>query len=143
MIVSKSKDAEPVAYTCQRLGHKTALGSSRKGNVDKGGAAAKAEMIELLKMGYPGAVTVDGPRGPALKVKRGIIEMAKESGAMIVPYTIKAQRKITFNSWDNFQLPLPFTRIKVFYGRPVDVSALSVEQGQVAVEQAMLEAHNS
>ena len=43
---------------------------------DKGGKEAKDEMIEMLRTGLPGALTVDGPRGPAHVVKPGIIEMA-------------------------------------------------------------------
>ena len=56
VIVSKSKDAEPVAFTCARLGHKVTRGSSKKQGVDKGGAAAREEMIEFLKQGFQPAL---------------------------------------------------------------------------------------
>ena len=86
VIVSRSKDAEPVAYTCRKFGHTVVRGSSRKGNVDKGGKAAAQEMIEVLKSGLPGSVTVDGPKGPAKKVKGGIIDMARKSNTSLVAY---------------------------------------------------------
>lgn len=123
VIVSKSGDAEPVAYTCKKLGHHVVRGSSRKGDVCKGGQAAKNDMIEFLKEGYPGAVTVDGPKGPAKKIKPGIINMAKESKCVIVPYTVKANSFIQFNSWDKFQLPKPFSRIIVHYDKGIEIES--------------------
>lgn len=125
VIVSKSSDAQPVAYTCTNLGHLVVRGSSRKGNVDKNGQAAKEEMIECLKAGYPGAVTIDGPKGPAKKAKPGIIDMARKSKAVIVPYIVCPQDYWQFNSWDHFRLPKPFTKILIAYGEPVLVNAES------------------
>lgn len=65
VIVSRSKDANAVAYTCRKLGHRVCRGSSRaKDGRDKGGKVAMEEMVDHLKQGIPGAVTVDGPKGP-------------------------------------------------------------------------------
>lgn len=119
VIVSRSRDADSVAYTCEKLGHKVTRGSSRRNGKDKGGKEAKDEMVDWLKKNYPGAVTIDGPKGPAKKVKPGIVKMAMESNAVIVPYTVKAKHYIEFKSWDRFQLPLPFTKIIVHYGKPI------------------------
>lgn len=121
VIVSKSNDAEPVAFTCRNLGHLVVRGSSRKGNVDKNGQAAKEEMIECLKQGFPGAVTVDGPKGPAFKVKPGIIDMAKKSGALLVPYIVSPEKYWQFKSWDSFRLPKPFSKILIAYGEPIAI----------------------
>lgn len=121
VIISRSRDGDPVAYLCKRLGHRVSRGSSRKGTVDKGGKEAKDEMIEALRGGLSGAVTVDGPSGPAFQVKPGIIEMARRSGLPIVPYLAIARRYWSFRSWDAFRLPKPFTRIQVIYGAPLHV----------------------
>jgi hypothetical protein len=139
VIVSKSKDAEAVAFTCQRLGHLVVRGSSKKGNVDKGGSLALGGMIDFLKQGFPGAVTVDGPKGPAFKVKPGIIGMARHSGAQIIPYATRSNRHFTFNSWDQFQLPKPFAKIVVAYGDPlkVDPDCDDYEGKQLALESEM------
>jgi len=120
VIVSKSKDAEAVAFACQKMGHDVARGSSRsKAGVDKGGQAAMEEMILILKTGIPGAITVDGPKGPAKKVKPGIIKMAKDAQIAIVPYAPIATKYWEFNSWDKFRLPKPFSIINVYYGVPL------------------------
>lgn len=121
VIVSRSRDGDPVAFLCQRLGHRAVRGSSAKRGVSKGGKEAKDEMIEVLKSGLPGAVTVDGPRGPAFEVKPGIIEMARLSGLPIVPYAALPARRWVFSSWDAFRLPKPWSRIAVRYGTPIAV----------------------
>ncbi len=126
VIVSKSKDVDPVAYACRRMGNKVVRGSSKnKAGVDKGGKLAKEEMIKVLKEGYPGAVTIDGPKGPAKQVKPGIIDMAIKSGTCLVPYLPIAETYWSFNSWDQFRLPKPFSRIIISYGTPIPVAALS------------------
>lgn len=136
VIISKSKDAEPVAYACNSLGHCTTRGSSRKGAVDKGGKLAKDEMICELKNGIPGAVTVDGPKGPAFEVKPGIIDMAKKADAVIVPYTLAFSSYWQFNSWDKFRLPKPFSKILISYGKPIIVDCDSADHRKT-VEEAL------
>jgi lysophospholipid acyltransferase (LPLAT)-like uncharacterized protein len=124
VIVSRSRDGNPVSYLCGKLGHEVVRGSSRKKDGrDKGGKLAKDEMIECLRAGLPGAVTVDGPNGPAFEVKPGIIEMARIAGIAIVPYLTLPRRYWSFPSWDAFRLPKPFTRIDVYYGAPIHVPA--------------------
>jgi lysophospholipid acyltransferase (LPLAT)-like uncharacterized protein len=123
VMISRSRDGDAVATLCQRLGHHVARGSSRKRDVDKGGHAAKNEMVDMLQQGLPGALTVDGPRGPAREVKPGIVEIARVTGLPIVPYLALPTRYWTFPSWDAFRLPKPFARIDVHYGAPIQVPA--------------------
>lgn len=122
VIVSRSKDAAPAVYMFKKIGIIAYQGSSRtKEGVDKGGKQAMEQMIEELKKGTPGAVTIDGPKGPAREVKPGIIKMSLESGSPIVPYIPIPEKYWQFNSWDKFRLPKPFTRIAVYYGPPIYV----------------------
>lgn len=121
VIVSRSKDAEILARIMIRMGHTPFRGSSKKGNVEKGGKEAKSDMIEVLATGLPGAITVDGPKGPAHMVKPGIVDMASKAGIPLVPYHAKAKSQWVFNSWDKFRLPKPFSKIIVSYGKPIMV----------------------
>ncbi|MDB5972368.1 MAG: hypothetical protein JWQ90_4818 [Hydrocarboniphaga sp.] len=124
VIVSRSRDGDPASYLCRKLGHEVVRGSSRKKDGrDKGGKLAKDEMIDRLRAGLPGAVTVDGPNGPAFEVKPGIIEMARLAGVPVVPYLTLPRRYWSFPSWDSFRLPKPFTRIDICYGAPIHVPA--------------------
>lgn len=121
LMVSKSKDAEPIDFVIKKQGHKTARGSTSRGGVDKGGKAAKQIVIDMLKEGIPAAITVDGPVGPLHEPKPGTFDMAKKSGAYIVPYTVIPDRYFEFKSWDKFRLPKPFCRVIVIYGGPFPV----------------------
>lgn len=118
VIVSRSGDGDPVAFLCTRLGHCAVRGSSMKRGKDKGGREAKDEMIERLAAGSPGAITVDGPTGPAHEVKPGVIEMARRATVPIVPYVPIPAHCWTFNTWDRFRVPKPFSKIHVHYGAP-------------------------
>jgi lysophospholipid acyltransferase (LPLAT)-like uncharacterized protein len=121
VMISRSADGDALTRICRKLGHHVARGSSGRQGVDKGGREAKGEMIDLLQQGLPGALTVDGPRGPARAVKPGIIEIARCTGLPIVPYAARASRAWRLGSWDGFRLPKPFARIEVLYGAPIHV----------------------
>lgn len=143
VIISKSKDAEVVAYTCTKLGHLCVRGSSKKNGVNKNGKEAKEGMIEKLKEGFPGAITVDGPKGPCFKVKPGIIDMAIQSKSVIVPYTIHPERFWQFNSWDKFKLPKPFSTIFVIYGRPLTVNSDKFDDSVMQLENSLTDEMNA
>lgn len=118
VIVSSSKDGELVSTTCEKLGHKVARGSS-----NRGGKEAMYNLISLLKQKYPGAITVDGPKGPAHEPKKGIFEIAKTLDIPVVPYLALPENYWTIEkSWDKFRVPKPFSKIYVAYGAPIYVS---------------------
>jgi len=73
-------------------------------------------MIEHLKRSCLAAHIVDGPRGPAGKVKDGVIQLALTSDAVIVPFYTYADRAWYFNSWDKFFLPKPFSKVIISFG---------------------------
>ena len=139
VIVSKSKDADPVAYTCRKIGTIVVRGSSRNAaGVDKGGKEAKQEMIEKLALGHPGAVTVDGPKGPAKKVKPGIVDMALKTGTTLIPYLPIPKSYWSFKSWDKFRLPKPFSKVVVLYGPPIAVTDVSnFDKYQAELEKSL------
>lgn len=124
IIVSASKDGELVSNICEKLGHKTVRGSS-----SKGGSTALKKMIKLLKQGIPGAIAVDGPRGPAKEPKLGIFELAYLTKAVVVPITVVPSHYWSFTkSWDNFRLPVPFTSLYIHYGKPIQVEKISKKE---------------
>jgi lysophospholipid acyltransferase (LPLAT)-like uncharacterized protein len=66
-----------------------------------------------------GAHILDGPTGPIGVVKAGVIRMAHESHAVIVPFSVTANRALVFKSGDRFMLPLPFSRVTLRFDEPV------------------------
>ncbi len=117
-LISGSKDGEIVSGVARYFGFTPVRGSS-----SKGGVRAMDHMVNLIHDGLPGAVTLDGPRGPAHKTKRGIVEMAKKTRTPILPLMVLPQRYWFFKkSWDEFRIPKPFSKIYVAFGNPIQVS---------------------
>jgi len=111
-IVSKSKDGDIADYFLSRLGYITARGSS-----SKGGSESLLRAAYLMKnSSSDAAVTVDGPKGPKFSVKPGAIYLAKKTSGILVPAVCKVKYYKKFNSWDNFILPIPFSKIYIYFG---------------------------
>lgn len=118
VLVSKSKDGDLIAKTMELSRMAATRGSS-----SRGAAAAARELLEAAQAGLDLAVTPDGPRGPARKVKHGVLYLAQKLGVGIVPITNSLSRKLEMRkAWDRFQVPLPFGRGVVRYGAPVYVA---------------------
>jgi hypothetical protein len=115
-MVSASKDGELMARTMQRLGYTTVRGSRTKG-----GLTAVKEIINLVKAGHGVGIVADGSQGPVRVVQKGVMVIARETGAPIVPVTHATKGAIRFNSWDKTVLSLPFSRLAFFYGEPLFV----------------------
>ncbi len=96
------------------FGYKVIRGSS-----SRGGARVLGEMIRHLRQGGVAAMAVDGPRGPGRVVKPGIIFTARKLGVPIVPVATSAHPAFFFKSaWDQYILPLPFSRGVILLGLP-------------------------
>jgi lysophospholipid acyltransferase (LPLAT)-like uncharacterized protein len=134
VLASEHRDGEMLGQAIRRLG----LGHVR-GSSTRGGTRAILEMAALMRAGGDTAFTVDGPRGPRHVVKPGAIEVARLSGAAIVPVTSASRRHWSFASWDLFQLPCPFTRVVVRYGEPLTIPA-DADRDTVEAKRLELEA---
>jgi lysophospholipid acyltransferase (LPLAT)-like uncharacterized protein len=140
VITSQNFDGEWIARILHRFGFGTARGSS-----SRGGARALVQMRRELADGRPAAFTVDGPRGPARVVQRGVVFLAGATGHPILPYHIESDRYWTLNSWDRTQIPKPFSTVALVMGEPmcvesVDASTLEQNQASLAATLSALEA---
>ncbi len=118
-VVSRSQDGEYLARLLQSLDLGTVRGSSSRGGL---GALLKAARL-MREARQHACITVDGPRGPRHEVKDGAIFLAHHVPAHIVPVRLHASRAKRFNSWDRFQLPWPFARMRVVFADPYRVEA--------------------
>jgi lysophospholipid acyltransferase (LPLAT)-like uncharacterized protein len=123
ILISMSPDGEFVAIGAQLLKVGVIRGSKAKGKKDKGGATAFREMLRHVKGGGCMAISPDGPRGPRMRAGLGAIQLAKLSGAPIVLFAWSTKRRIVFNSWDRFVMPLPFGEGYLLWGGPMIVPA--------------------
>lgn len=138
VLVSRSRDGELIARTIAGLGYELARGSSTRG-----GEAGMRELIACAERGRDIAVTPDGPRGPAERVKEGVVYLASKVGLRIVPVAAAVSRAWVARSWDRFRVPLPFSRIAVAHGEPIAVPAAlddaASERERSRIEAALLD----
>ena len=136
LMVSKSRDGERIAAICHRFGYRTVRGSS-----SRAGARALLQFVRQLRKGDVGAHVVDGPRGPAGRIKPGLIVAAQRSGAAIVPIYASASRRWEARSWDRMQISWPFSRVLVRFGEPVlvprDLDREASERLRLDLERTM------
>ncbi len=140
VLISKSRDGNLVAYTSKFLHFGVIRGSrtAKFKNKDKRGAGALREMKHTLKNGDCIFMTPDGPRGPRMRMGEGPLRLAKLSGAPILAYGLSTSRKVLFNSWDRFMLPLPFGRGRIIFLGPVSVPKNTTDQ-QLEILRQQLE----
>jgi lysophospholipid acyltransferase (LPLAT)-like uncharacterized protein len=133
MMVSRAPPSRPIARYTRWMGMGVASGSS-----GGGGREALAELAKALRNGASVSIAVDGPAGPAYKVKRGCVDLSKETGAPIIPIAYECTRGVQTWRWDHALIPTPLDRIVVRYGPALDVAALPLDEALRLVEEAML-----
>jgi lysophospholipid acyltransferase (LPLAT)-like uncharacterized protein len=138
IMFSRSKDGEYIARFAQMFGVQPVRGSS-----SRGGAAALREMTNYLKKGGKVCASVlDGPQGPARVAKKGMVVLAMETGAPIIPIIWSANRVFTFKkTWDKTMLPLPFSTIMITAADPIfippDLGPEDQEAYRIKIENSL------
>ena len=115
-MASQSKDGEWIARWLEANGYVVVRGSTTRG-----GSQALREMVRQVRSGRNAALTVDGPRGPARVVAPGVVQLARLTGAWILPITSSSSRARFLRSWDRYLVPAPFSRSVVVYGEPFPI----------------------
>lgn len=118
MLTSASKDGAMLATVAQGYGMRAVRGSSRRR-----GAAGFMDMIKELEDGCSMCITPDGPKGPLYHCHPGVVKLASLSGVPIVPLRFHYHSKWRASSWDGFMVPLPFSRVDLQAGDPIQVPA--------------------
>ena len=138
IMISRSRDGELIADVARRLGWHPVRGSS-----SRGGSEALGQLKALALQGYKIGHIVDGPRGPFAAVKPGLLSIAQFTGVPVVPVCTSAQHTWTFNSWDRFMVPKPFSRIAVRFGAPVEIDRKlqkqDFESARLSLERTLIE----
>jgi len=133
-LISHSRDGDLVARVAREFGLDPIRGSS-----SRGGAAAFLAMLRSLRT--PGTeilITADGPRGPARCMKPGTFELARRTGAWLIPVSWYARPVHIFRrSWDRFLLPLPGSRIHLAYGTPIAPDTLDDGDAEETLRREM------
>ncbi len=115
-LVSVSRDGGLLARVVELFG-----GLPIRGSSSRRGPQALRELVAAARNGRDLAITPDGPRGPCYEVQDGVIATAQLTGLPIVPVNIRLGWKYPLNSWDRFEIPLPFSRCDITLAAPIRV----------------------
>ena len=113
---SSHSDGMVTSTAFKFLGMNIILGSS-----NKGGMQAFRKMVKCMQLGESIAITPDGPKGPKEKVKDGVIKLAQITNSPIIPLVWSTKKFKIINSWDNFIIPIPFSKGVYSFGKPIYV----------------------
>lgn len=131
VLLSSHRDARIVGVAARLRGVQLVEGSSTRG-----GMRAYRQLLRLLQQRQAVCLTPDGPRGPAQRVKSGVIQLARQSGCAVVPVSMACSRQHRLRSWDRSVLPLPFGHHVLRLGTPLSfdtASELAEQQEHLAV----------
>jgi lysophospholipid acyltransferase (LPLAT)-like uncharacterized protein len=142
-MVSKSRDGNLIARWLENNGYLVTRGST-----SRGGSEALRRMVRQVRLGHSGALTVDGPQGPARVVQSGVVRLARITKAWILPISFSSTWPLFLRSWDRYLLPKPFSRNVFVYGEPFAVpqdmsDETALAKIRVALDEVTAEADRS
>jgi lysophospholipid acyltransferase (LPLAT)-like uncharacterized protein len=112
-LVSKSRDGDILTRLLHNWKYNVIRGSSSKGGKD-----ALEQIFGEITDGNSVVITPDGPRGPAKEIKNGALIISNRTGYPIIPVQINySKKKILDKNWDKFEIPLPFSKCEVSFGK--------------------------
>ena len=141
-MVSLSADGEWQTRILRLFGFQIVRGSQ-----GKRGREALWEMTELVLNGCNAALAVDGSRGPREKVKPGILHLASDSGAPIIPVGVASSNvtKLT-SAWDHYEIPWPLSTVVIIEGEalhiPEDILDDDLSLFRCELEKRMIDLQN-
>lgn len=126
------RDGKLAAGTYNRLGVKTIWGST-----SKGGSQAVRGLLKVLKDGGIIAITPDGPRGPRQRMQKSAVDLARLSGAVLIPVSNSFKPFKMLNTWDRMLVPLPLSNGMFKVGAPIEVPRESTPEELEAIRLQM------
>jgi lysophospholipid acyltransferase (LPLAT)-like uncharacterized protein len=119
LMISPAPHMAPIARWSERGGLLLVPGAT-----GERGREALEELSRRLRDGGTVFIAVDGPAGPAHVVKRGCVDLAKASGAPIIPVAYATKRGFSNRTrWDESLIVAPYDDITVTYGEPLRIGA--------------------
>jgi lysophospholipid acyltransferase (LPLAT)-like uncharacterized protein len=136
-VISASRDGQYLADFLSFFGAQALRGSS-----SRKGANALRGAIHAIESGRNVVFTPDGPRGPKYQIKNGPVITAAKTGCILVPFVLNSSRCWKLKSWDEFQIPKPFSKLELIIGAPLTIPAdadeTMIESFRQQAEKALL-----
>ena len=97
------------------------------GSSGHSGKEAAEQLVGYLSKGYSTVLLPDGPSGPPFQMKKGALHISMQSNVPILPMRFESSPPISSQNWDRRKWPVPFSRITVQYGEPVQITGANFE----------------
>lgn len=117
LLVSPSPDGDILIRTLGRQNYRFV-----RGGTGEDGNRAFLGLVRQLEEGASVGVAVDGPKGPFGTIQEGILQLARLTGAPILPLVARPQRAGSLSTWDRTVIPYPFTRVTFSHGALLEIS---------------------
>ena len=115
-MISASRDGQYIANIVRLFGIQTVRGSTSRKAMN-----AIRESLKYLEQGINVSMTPDGPRGPKYKLSKGPIILASKTGYPVLPIGVNYSSYWSLKSWDNFQIPKPWSQIELIMDKPIKI----------------------
>ncbi len=135
VMMSRSRAGQMQAGFWRLYGWPTVWGSSSR---KREGVQALRETLRLLRAGQSMAFTPDGPKGPRHRAHPGVIYLASNAPAAIVPLGVAADAFWQLPTWDRYFIPKPFARVHVHLGHPLTIPP-DIGKDELALWQERIE----
>jgi len=133
-LVSPSMDGEYAVRLLNVIGGRTVRGSATR----SGTKAIRGLYRVIVKNHGSPVVAADGPRGPRHRCKKGAVVLGQLTDARIVPLAAAPRRAFHLRTWDRLPVPLPFTRVALEVGEPMEVPK-DLTEDEVEIHRQLLE----
>ncbi len=144
-IASRSDLGEVITRVLEGCGFTVFRGGSSRRSSRRRGSVVR-DMIHHMRShaGVLYGLTVDGSHGPAYRMKRGGIVIARACDKPVVLTRIWYRRCLRLRNWDRTAIPLPFNEIRHYlrgpYPVPADAhTAEGLERFRLHLEQDLIE----
>ena len=117
VMISTSRTGQLQGAFWQRLGWRPVWGSTKK----REGIRALREAMRMLQEGQSFAFSPDGPKGPRHKAQPGVVYMASNAQAVILPVGTAASQGWNLSTWDKHLIPKPFSHVHLHMGAPIQL----------------------
>ena len=105
------------------------------GSSGHSGKEAAEQLVGYLRKGYSTVLLPDGPSGPPFQMKKGALHISMQSNVPILPMRFESSPSIASQNWDRRKWPVPFSRITVQYGEPVQITGANFEKAYDSISK--------
>ena len=107
------------------------------GSTGHSGREAADQLVEYLRGGYSTLVMPDGPAGPPLVLKKGILHISMQSGVPIVAIQFRVSKFFELKTWDRKKWPYPFSTTKIKIGTPIQITSDNLDEAHKRITAAL------